>query len=259
MKILELINLNYGDFKDINISFNSGTFYSIVGGSNSGKTTLFKLISSLIPTRNAIICNNVSLNDNNYFNYLLNIGIVERVNKKSFIFNNVIDEMKYPLNNLGFSKRKTMERIIEIVDLFKARDYLNKRISNLDYYERQKLLIMIALLHQPKVLLLDSVLDFFPKDLREEIVKVLRKYVKNGNIVLNFTKCLGNADKYILIDKFKIIGEYLPKEIYLDDKLFYSHNLEIPFITDLSVKLKMYDIVDKEYHSMKAMVDDIWP
>ena len=37
------------------------------------------------------------------------------------------------------------------------------------------------------------------------------------------------------------------------------NNLEIPFMVDLSIKLKMYNLIDKEYSSMKAMVDDLWP
>ena len=43
---MEVHNLDYKDFKDINLSFNSHTFYSIVGASNCGKTTFFKLLSS---------------------------------------------------------------------------------------------------------------------------------------------------------------------------------------------------------------------
>lgn len=257
---LKVTNLNYQDFKEINISFYSHTFYSVVGSSNSGKTTLFKLLASLIPTNNVISCNEVILNKKNYYNYLVNIGIVERVNSHSFIYKKVLDEMKYPLYNLGYNKKNTMAIINKAVSFFNVSDYLDKDINELNYLEKQKLLIIISLLHEPKVLLLDSVLEVFPKKEKDEIIKLLKKLVKKGLTVINFSKKLELlSDKIILIDKFNIVGEYNSSTVYEDDKLFYSHNLEIPFITDLSIKLKMYDVINKEYFNMKEMVDDIWP
>ena len=57
-KILEIKNLSYCDFQNINLSFDSGQLYFIVGPNNSGKTTLFYLLSSLILTNNKIKCCN---------------------------------------------------------------------------------------------------------------------------------------------------------------------------------------------------------
>ena len=257
--ILEVINLNYQDFKDINISFNSGTMYSIIGGSKSGKTTLFKLLASLIPTTNMISCNGVML-DNNYYDYLVNIGIVERVNKNSFIYSKVIDEMMYPLLNLGFSKKKALKRINEVLEIFDSSYMLDKYIKKLNTFEKQKLLIIISLLHEPSILLLDSVLDIFSDYDKKIIVNKLRELVNVGLTVINFTKKLDMfSDKIILLDKMEIVGEYDYTKVYEDDQLFYNHNIEIPFITDLSIKLKMYGLVNKEYRDMKEMVDDIWP
>ena len=121
---------------------------------------------------------------------------------------------------------------------------------------------MIALLHKPRVLLLDSVLQVFPKSKQEEIIKIIKKLVKDGLTVISFTNYLQESfltDKIILIDKFNILGEYSYSDIFSNDKDFYEHNLEIPFMTDLSIKLKMYNLVDKEYINMKEMVDDLWP
>lgn len=262
VNILEITNLSYKDFININLSFMANTYYSIIGPNNCGKTTLFKLITGIIPSNNIVCCNNIVLNRENVHDFIVNLGIVERVNKNSFIFNSVIDEMSYPLHNLGFSKRSSLKRINEVLELFDKSSLIDKSINDLTYYEKQLLLIMIAVLHQPKVLLLDSVLEIFPNRTREKIVKILKKLINDNMTVISFTNSLEEAmesDKIILLDKFEIIGEYTKEDIYNNDKLFYEHNLEIPFLTDLSIKLGMYDLVHKEYHSMKAMVDDIWP
>ena len=54
VKVLEVRNLNYQMFKNINLSFECNTIYSIVGPNNCGKTLLFKLLTGLINTENYI-------------------------------------------------------------------------------------------------------------------------------------------------------------------------------------------------------------
>ena len=260
VKVIEIINLSYGKFHNINLSFESNNYYLIVGSNNSGKTILFKLLSSLISTNNMISCNNVYLNNHNLFKYMVNIGIVERVNNNSFLYQNVIDEMRYPLYNLGYSKRKTNNRINEVLELFNASELIDKRINELSFQDKQKLLIMISLLHRPCVLLLDSVFDVFPNKERNEIIEILKKI--DDLTIIEFTSSLNNinyCNEIILIDNYKIIGSYLPGDIFDNDKDFYNRGIEIPFITDLAIKLKMYGVVNNEYLDLKEMVDDIWP
>ena len=260
--VLEINNLNYGSFQNINLSFANKKFYSIVGGNNSGKTTLFKLMTGFIPSNNCITCNGVFLNSNSINDYIQNIGIASVVNDNTFIYQKVKDEMMYPLYNLGYSKRKIEKRINEVVNLFDV-NFINKNINELTSCERQVLLIMLAILHKPKVLILDNVFNIFFQDEEKKLLSILRKLIEKENItIINLTSSLNSAcfsDRIILLSDFKIIGEYLPSDIYNDDKLFYQNGLEIPFIVDLSVKLKMYGLIDNNYTNIEKMVDDIWP
>ena len=261
VKILEINNLSYKDFNNLNLSFKDRTFYSIIGPNNCGKTTLFKLIAGFIPTNDTISCDGVDLNGHSIREYIVNLGVVERVNKTSFIFKTVVDEMMYPLTNLEYSKKECLSRINDVLELFKEKSILDKKISQLDYYDKQLLLIMIAILHKPKVLLIDNVLETFPSIYKKKIYKVLKELLSSMTII-NFTSSLNDinySDRIILMNDKKIVGEYYPSDIYKDDQLFYNNNLKIPFLTDLSVKLRMYNLIDKEYVDMKEMVDDLWP
>ena len=168
----------------------------------------------------------------------------------------------YPLYNLGYRKISAMTRIQKVLEMFNVTNFLKKDINELNYCEKELLLIMIAILHKPKVLLLDNVLEIFSNEKRIKIINCLKKMVNNDMTIINFTSSLETAyysDRIILLDNYKVIGEYSPREIYKDDKLFYEHDLEIPFIVDLAIKLKMYNVIDKEYFNMEEMVDDIWP
>lgn len=257
VRVLEINNLNYKDFHNINLSFESNTFYSIVGDNNSGKTTLFKIIAGFIKTSAYIKCSSILLS--NRYHYIKNIGIVMCVDKNSFLFENVIDEIRYPLKNLGYKDNYINERINDILDLLGLKRIINKKINDLNIYDKQKLLLCISLLHMPKVLIMDDVLNIFNSKERTSIIKALKSI--NGLCVINFTNSLDdilNMDKIILMNKSKIIKEIDVNDVFLDDKIFYENNVEIPFIIDLNIKLRMYNLINKNYDNVKDMVNDIW-
>ena len=58
-KVLEIIDLSYKDFKSFNMSFNDKSFYSVIGSNNCGKTTLFKLISGILPSNDNVFYKNI--------------------------------------------------------------------------------------------------------------------------------------------------------------------------------------------------------
>lgn len=262
VKVLQVNNLNYHEFENINLSIYSQKLYSIVGGNNSGKTTLFKLLSGIILTNNYINCDSVILNQNTRFKYIKKIGVVPKLRKNSFIYQNVLDEMMFPLSNLNYSKNKAIKRIMKILSVFNKEYFVDKKINDLNYKDKQLLLLIISLLHYPKLILIDDIFGVFLKKEQEMIINILLKIIKQDNItVVNFSSGLDLAkysDKIILLSSKKIVGEYSFNDLYNNDKLFYDNKLEIPFIVDLVVKLKMYGLVNKNYSSIKEMVDDLW-
>ena len=261
VKILETHNLNYKFFSNINISFDDNTFYTLVGSNNSGKTILFKLLTGLIMSNNCISCSKIVLNEVTKYEYIKKIGVVNTVNKKSFIFKKVIDELMFPLHNLNYYKGESLERINYVLEMFELEYVLKKRIIDLNICEQQMLLIVIALLHKPKVLLLDSSLDLFNKRKRLKIIEILRKFIKLENItIINFTSSLDeamNGDIIMMLKDYKI-NIINKADIYNNDKFFYESGLEIPFTVDLSSKLKMYNVLNDDFNNAKDMVNSIW-
>ncbi len=262
VKVLEVNNLNYQDFKNINLSFYNQKLYLIVGGNNSGKTTLFKLLSGIILTNDCINCNGITLNEDTCFKYIKNIGVVPKLDSSIFIYQNVLNEMLFPLHNLHYSKRTAMQRINYILNLFHKEYFKDRKINELCYSDQVLLLLIIALLHGPKIVLIDDFLPIFDKKEQEMIINVLLKLIKQDNIsIVFFSSGLNIAkycDKLLLLSNYQMVGEYAFNDLFKNDKSFYDNNIEIPFIVDLVVKLKMYGLINKEYTTIKEMVDDLW-
>lgn len=260
--IIEINNLNYLDFKDFNLKIQKHSYTSIVGSVKSGKTTLVKIITGLIETDNVCKCNEIFFNKDNTYSYLKNIGVVSCVNKNSFLFETVREELSYPLINLGYPQFIVNRIIYDKLEEFNLLSIIDKKIESLNVNIKQKLLFVTSLLHKPKLLIIDEGFMLLNDKDKKEVYNYLKKMVDNKNLsVINFTKDLNEgiiSDFLVLLDKFSVKKSGSPMELLDDDQLFYECGLEVPFMVDLSIKLKMYNLIDKIYLDMEDMVNEIW-
>ena len=66
------------------------------------------------------------------------------------------------------------------------------------------------------------------------------------------------ADNLILLKKGKLITCGNVKELIKDENLFIKNDIELPFIINLSYKLKAYELIDKLIYTTDEMVEEIW-
>ena len=261
MMVLRINSLSL--YNNLSFSFDEGIFYSIVGKNKSGKTTLCNLLSGYILTNNMIECDGIMLNKITRDDYIKKIGVVKMAHMKSFLHEKVYDEMCEPLDNLGYAKVDIKKRILKILDLFQMTAIINKRISDLTIDEKQILLIMISLLHQPKVLLLDNALHLLNEEMLKKVLDILKRLVHEEKIcIINFTVNLWetyDSDNLLLLENSTLLPLGEPNKAFLDDKIFYDNNLELPITIDLENKLRMYNLISNYHDNMKDLVDEIWP
>lgn len=260
--IVRIKNLNYLDFHEFNLDIEENSYTTIVGPNKSGKTTLLKIVSGIIKTSDVCECNGVILNKNNVFNYVKNIGVVFGVNKNSFMYQTVKEELMYPLINLGYPKIIIERKIKKLLNELKLESLYNKKISSLNNSMKQILLFVISLLHSPKVLLIDDSFLLL-NDIHKKLIFNYLMGLKNKNTltIVHFTsdlKDVVNSDYLYLLEDFNIKVGGKPLELLCDDQIFYQSNLEVPFMIDLSTKLKMYGLIDNLYLDMEELVDKIW-
>ena len=260
--VFDVHNLSYQSFSNINLQLDSGSFYAIIGCNGSGKTTLFKLFSSIILTDNMISCNGVLLNTQSRIEYLKKIGIVKSLHQESFLCQTVKDEMEKPLVNLGYSRKMIEERVLDVLIYFDKIDLLDERIDKLSISDKVLLLIMTSLLHEPKILFLDGVLNILNRREKKEIIGLLNQLCLRKDLcIINFTANIDETmfcDKIFLLNNYQLMDVKTFDDLVWNDKTLLDNNLEVPFLYDLANKLKMYDLVKKEIDNMEELVDEIW-
>ena len=255
-----IINIKDLDYKDIlhniDISINKNDFITISGSNKCGKTTLIKILNKEINTNNKIKVNNKDIKEYSLKEYKDVVGSVIYGTDNLYLFNTVEDETNYLLD------KKLKNRYKELIKLFKLTKYEKTNPNNLDKYNKLKLNILKEVILKPKILLLDDIFLYLSDKETNEILKIL-KYLqeKDKLTIILTTSNLNNtidSDYLYILSEGKIVLEGKPLEVLEKDNLLNRLGLELPFMIDLSVKLKDYNLVDNIKLDMDRMVEDLW-
>lgn len=180
--MLEIKNVskNYGDkigVSNVSISVLDGEIFGFVGPNGAGKTTLIKMLVGIFePTQGDILLNGVSiLKDPISFKKEIayipdNPDIYETIRGIDYL-NFIADIYELPNTN-------RLKEILKYAKLFEIEDALSNPISTYSHGMRQKLAIIGALIHKPKLLVLDEPfvgLDPKSTKLLKDIMKGLSK------------------------------------------------------------------------------------
>lgn len=265
--ILEIKNLNYqyGNttiFKDFNLSVKEGSYISIAGNNNSGKTTLIKLIAGILPNKNSITIGYSYVDNYRMQDHSKELGIVLGNQLNSFLFEDVYKEMAFPLENLNQEVKEIEKKILEISNLLGISKLLDKKTSDLTNSEKQEILLAISLLHQPKILLLDNAFSMMNRKTKERVKKALKEYQKKYKLTIiltttNLEDTLDTDYLYILNDG-NIVVEGEPLVVLKEDTLLNRLGLSLPFMVDLSLKLEFYELIKGIEVDMDRMVNGLW-
>ncbi len=99
-------------------------------------------------------------------------------------------------------------------------------------------------------------------NLKDKEIKKLYQYLKDNSI--NYINATNNIEEVlftknlVVYDKEKIIMEGSTLSLLNNAKLFKRLGFNLPFIIDLSLYLKDYNLVDKIYLDKESLVDDLW-
>ena len=265
MAVFSIINLSYSIddkefFKNFNLEIQEGDYFSIIGPNKCGKTMLTKIMCAILPTYDFCYLDDISLNKENCLNYITKIGIVSN-DLKIFLKKTVKDELAYPLENLGYSEYKINKIINKMADFFEIEEILDQKIDTLDNNTKSKLLIVLALIHDPKLLVLDDAFNEMNHDTMIFMLKKLKILNNSGLTIINLTSNLEtiyDSKNIALMNNFNIVFQSDLESLFEEEKKLIDLGLEIPYVIKLSLKLKELKIIDKIYFNLDKLENDLW-
>lgn len=151
---IERVVKKYGVMEVLNIdqmTFESGKAYGIIGPNGAGKTTLFKCMTNIISDyEGQITIGDIPVTEDN--SVLSNVGIVldgiSVYKDRTGWFN--IEYFSGLRGNFNPERAEQLARELEISE------YLHGKVQTYSYGMVKKLILLIALLHEPKILILDE-------------------------------------------------------------------------------------------------------
>ncbi|MEM6577078.1 MAG: ABC transporter ATP-binding protein [Pseudomonadota bacterium] len=217
---IQSVNKFFGSFQAIDgVSMNiaKGEFFSLLGSSGCGKTTLLRMLAGFESTSSG----EIFIDDQPMSDVPPHFRPVNMVFQSYAIFPhlNVRDNIAYGLRKQKLPKTERDAMVDEMLELIALPGYGNRKANELSGGQRQRIALARALILKPKVLLLDEPLGALDKQLREQMQLELRALQRQVGITFVFVthdqeEALTLSDRIAVMSGGKVLQVDTPNGLY---------------------------------------------
>jgi ABC-2 type transport system ATP-binding protein len=176
----------------LDLEVQDGAFFGLLGPNGAGKTTLISAVTNLIRTSAGEI--SVFGHEHSSHEARRLIGLAEQdVNLDRFL--DVEETLLYHGGYYGMSRARARSRAREMMDVFDLRSKAKVRAPRLSGGMRRRLLLARALMHEPRLLILDEPTAGVDFELRIDLWSYIRRLHAGGTTVLLTTHYLEEAEE----------------------------------------------------------------
>lgn len=197
MSVLQLKDISYHYDKSksnvlnkLNLEFEEGKIYAIVGKSGAGKTTLLSVLSSLAaPTDGTILLNGEDIAKIDRYKFRSRyVGVIfQSFNLLTHLtaLENVLLSMDISRKKFDKPKKEIALELLEKVGL--DREEANRRVLKLSGGQQQRVAIARALSYNPDIILADEPTGNLDGETQKEIISIFRMLADEGKCVIIVT------------------------------------------------------------------------
>ena len=226
--IIEIGHLckSFADVKavqDLSFRVKEGELFAFLGVNGAGKSTTINILCGQLPkdSGSVLVCG--SSLDRKPDEIKRSLGVVFQ--------NSVLDKDLSVRDNLqsraalyGIRSREFKERLNELAELLDFQELLNRPVGKLSGGQRRRIDIARALLHRPKILILDEPTTGLDPQTRSSLWQVIARLRRQDNMTVflttHYMEEAADADFVVILDHGKIAAEGTPltlKNTYTGD------------------------------------------
>jgi putative spermidine/putrescine transport system ATP-binding protein len=194
-----------------------GEFFSVLGPAGAGKTALLMLLAGFhAPTRGDIFLGGRLVNRTPP--HRRELGAVLR-SQALFPNMSVAENIAFPLTVRGVGRAERGQRILHVLDLVRLSDFSEHRPEQLSAGQQLRAALARALVHAPRVLLLDEPLAAIAPSLREEIFLDIRRIHREvGVSIIHATR--DPAAALALSDRVGVLNHGVMEQVATPEMLY---------------------------------------
>ena len=233
--------------QDVSFKVNTGEIYGVLGPNGAGKTTLIRVINRIVAPDSGHIRFEGDLMTEKHLEH---IGYLpeERGMYKNMT---VQDHAMFLVRLRGLSNTDAKQKVDYWFDKFSINDWRKKRIEELSKGMAQKVQFICAVLHEPKLLILDEPFSGFDPVNAEIIKNELLQMKHNGKTILLSTHNMKSVeeicDKAILINESRKVAEGTISELQSSIKTgLYSVKFRGNMIAFVNALWTGFEVIDKD-------------
>ena len=239
-----------------------GSYTTLIGHNGSGKSTIAKLLLGLLEkAEGEIRIDGLDLTLENLREIRGKIGIVFQNPDNQFIGSTVRDDIAFGLENHCVPQ----EEMDGIIEKFAARvnmtEFLNSEPTKLSGGQKQRVAIAAVLAMRHKIIVFDEATSMLDPTGKREINALIKGLHKDKRLtVISITHDIeevAQSDNVIVVNKGQIALVGTPKEVFRNEKLMESMQLDIPFVYKVRNALKKKGIRISDELDMERVAEEI--
>ncbi len=187
---------------DLSLEVCAGDIYGFIGQNGAGKTTTLRAVTGILPfDAGKIEIDGISVQDDPVACTSMIAYIPDNPDLYDYLTG--IQYLNYIGDIFGVEKGIRRERIEKYAEMFRIKDDLGSLIGAYSHGMKQKLAVISALLHAPKLMILDEPFVGLDPEAAFKLKQVFREMCENGSAIFFSTHVLDVAEK--LCNKIAII------------------------------------------------------
>lgn len=241
MNAIEIKNLSYKQvFKNLTLNIPKNAHVTLMGKNGVGKSTLARLI----------------IDGDKNIKTIDKVGLITSNPDKQIIGKTVREQLMFYMSD-NLTEKQMKSRINKVIKDFTLKDIIDVDPFSLSNEKKQIIIILSYLISDFSILIFDNAMSFIGTYHKKKLFEYMKKKKRTIINITNDSEDILYGNYVAILMKNEIICKSL-KEMLNEEKLFIDNNLKLPFIAELSLKLKYYDIVDNISLDGVEMVDKIW-
>ena len=287
--IIEISHLNktFGEVKavqDLSFQVRDGELFAFLGVNGAGKSTTINIMCGQLPKDTGSVYIGGTDLDTDPDSIKRSLGVVFQ--------NSVLDKDLSVRDNLqsraalyGITGKDFKERLAELAKLLEFENLLKRTVGKLSGGQRLKVDIARALIHRPKILILDEPTTGLDPQTRNILWKVVGDLRKNEGMTVflttHYMEEAADADYVVILDSGKIVAEGTPltlKNTYTGDFITIygiqesqikeigapyeairdAYRISVPNTAEATKLILQYPELFKDYEITKGKMDDVF-
>lgn len=272
----------YGDFlavKNLSFEVKEGEIFGLLGVNGAGKTTTFRMITGLLDKTEGTITLDEKPID---YNATDKIGFLTE--ERSLLTKLTVKEQALFYGQLkGMTKRQVETELDRLLERFHILEYKDRKIKELSKGNQQKVQFIMAILHSPKLLILDEPFSGLDPINVELFKDVILEYKNEGRMIIFSSHRMDHVEyfceKLLILVKgetvlegklknikdeykkknIKIIGDVKKEELLKIDGVLKVEKAGIEYIVNIKEKnyvKNVFDYVKKQNNIEKFIVEE---